>query len=54
MDKEDVRLYIYIIQPQKKKILPFATSWTDLDDIMLKEMSDRERQILYELTYMWN
>ena len=26
----------------------------DLKGIMLNEMSERERQILYDLTYMWN
>ena len=26
----------------------------DLEGIMLSEMSDRERQILYAFTYMWN
>ena len=34
---------------QKKKIqeiLPFATTWMDLDGIMLSE-------ILYDITYMW-
>ena len=25
-----------------------------LEGIVLSEMSDREKQILYELTYMWN
>ena len=26
----------------------------DLEDVTLKEMSDRERQTLKDLTYMWN
>ena len=30
------------------------TIWRDLAAIMLSETSDRERQILYDLTYMWN
>ena len=28
--------------------------WMELHGIMLNEMSDRERQILSDLTYMWN
>ena len=32
----------------------FATTWKDQENIMLSEMSDRERQILYAITYMWN
>ena len=47
--------YIYEYYPLKKnEILPFAAMWIDLENIMLSEMSDRERQILYDITYMWN
>lgn len=30
------------------------TTGKDLEDIVLSEMSDTERQILYALTYRWN
>ena len=41
------------IQPEtKNKILPFATTWMDLEGIMLNEINQTERQILYEITYM--
>ena len=33
---------------KKNEILPFPTTWMDLEGIMLSE-----RQILYDLTYMW-
>ena len=36
------------------EIMPFAATGIDLEDIMLREISDRERQILYDNTYMWN
>ena len=39
---------------KKNKILQFATTWMDLECIMLSEMSDRERQMVYGFTYMWN
>ena len=39
---------------KKKEILLFVTTWMDLDDIMLNEMSEREKQTTYNLTYMWN
>ena len=39
---------------KKNEILPFAATWMDLEGIMLSEKSDRERQILYDITYMWN
>ena len=30
------------------------TTWMDIKDLVLNELSDRERQILYGITYMWN
>ena len=44
----------YYLAIKKNLILPFATTWMDLEDIMLSEMSDIERQILYDITYVWN
>ena len=38
---------------KKKALLPFATAWTGLESIMLNKRV-RERQIPYDLTYMWN
>ena len=59
--------YIYIMEyysaMKKNEILPFAATRMDLEGIMLREirqiiMSEklevRERQILYDITYMWN
>ena len=37
---------------KKKEILPFATTWVDLEGIMLSEISQAERDILDDL--MWN
>ena len=35
--------------------MPFATTWMQLQIIMLsKVMSEREKQISYEITYVWN
>ena len=28
--------------------------WVNLEHIMLNEMSDKERQILYDITYIWS
>ena len=39
---------------KKNENLPFAKTWIDLEDIALSEMSDRGKQILYVITYMWN
>ena len=48
-------IYNGILFGHKKETLSFATTWMDLEDIILSEVSqDRERQILYDLIYMWN
>ena len=39
---------------KKNEILPFAAMCMDLEDIMLSEMSDRQRQIMHDITYVWN
>ena len=33
--------------------MPFAAIWMDLEIIILSEVI-RERQISYDITYMWN
>ena len=37
----------YYLTIKKNEILPFATTWMDLEGIMLSEISQRN-------TYMWN
>ena len=47
---------------KKNEIVPFVTAWMDLEDIMLGlrgcyakwNKLVRERQIPYDVTYMWN
>ena len=34
---------------KKNEIMPFVATWMDLEIIIL-----RERQISYDVTYMWN
>ena len=55
-DKEVVRIYTveYYSVIKKKEILPSVTTWIDFEGIILNEMSDKERQILYDLIYIWN
>ena len=55
MDKEDV-VYInngILFSQKKSEILLFAATWMDLEIIILVK-SNRERQILYAITYTWN
>ena len=53
MDKEDVvHIYNGILTIKKNEIMPFAATWMDLEIIILSEV--RERQISYDIAYMWN
>ena len=49
--------YIYIMEYysaiKKNEIMSFAATWMQLEIIILS-MSERERQIPYNITYMWN
>ena len=38
---------------KRNEIMPFAATWMDLEIIILSK-SNRERQIPYDTTYMWN
>ena len=50
--------YIYTMEYysaiKKNKIMPFAATWMDLDIVILSQVSQTERQISYDLAYMWN
>ena len=52
MDKEDV-VYIYTMEYylaiKKNEILPFATTWMELEGIMLSEISQRKTKIMTSL-----
>ena len=40
---------------KKKKILPFATVWMELENFMLSEISQSEKdKKKYDYTHMWN
>ena len=59
MDKEDAdkedNICNEILAIKENEISPFGTTWVDLEGIMWSEISyTRERQILYDIIYMWN
>ena len=57
MDKEDVA-HIYngiLISHKKNEIELFVVRWMDLESVVQSEVkSEREKQIPYANTYLWN
>ena len=57
MDKENMA-HIYTVEYysaiKKNEITPFIAKWMDLEIITLTEESERERQIPYDATYIWD
>ena len=49
MDKDTMEYFLAI---KMNEIIPFATTWMDLEIIILSEVS--QRQISYDIIYMWN
>ena len=45
MDKEDEPI-------KKNELLPFVTTWMDLEGVMLSEISQRKTNTTYDLTYI--
>ena len=50
--------YIYIMEYyssiKKNEIMPFAATWMDLEMITLSAVSQRQRQISYDVAYIQN
>ena len=44
----------YYLATENYKIRPFAATWLDLEVVILSEMSDRERKVLYDMAYIKN
>lgn len=44
----------YYSAMREKGILPFSTTWMELEHIMFSEISQTERQVLYGITYVCN
>ena len=50
--------YIYTMEYysaiKKNKIMPFVATWMDLEIIILREVSQTEKDKSYDIAYMWN
>ena len=53
-DKEDV-VYVYdgILAIRNDKYPPFASTWMELEGIMLSEISQSEKDKLYMVSFIW-
>ena len=43
-----------VVKKSKQEVLPFATLWMDLENIMLTELSQSEKDKFHDFTYMLN
>ena len=50
----DFHFHEYYKAIKTRKSCHLWQSWINLEGIMLSEITQREIQILYDLTYMWN
>lgn len=53
----DVKVVLYIfngtlLSHKEEEMLPFVTTWMAPEDMILSEISQTEKQILYDLIYM--
>ena len=39
---------------KKNEIMPFAATWMDLEVIILRLVSQTERQVSHDIIHMWN
>ena len=55
MDKEDVaHIYNGKLVIKRNEIELFVVRWMDLEAVIQSEMSEREKQMPYANTYIWN
>ena len=51
-------VYIYAMEYysaiKNHEVLPFAAIWMDFAGILLSEISQTEKDKLYDITYIWN
>ena len=56
MNKENM-VHIHngiLLSHKKNKTMPFLATWMELDTLILSEVSQKEKDIPYDITYIWN
>ena len=52
------KMYIYTMEYysaiRRTQIVPFTTTWMELEGIMLNEIRQAEKEILYDFAYLWS
>ena len=46
--------YYSVIKKNKKKTMPSAATWVELETLILSEVSQKEKDKPYVITYIWN
>ena len=39
---------------KKNEVMPFAATWMDLESVILRQVSQTEKEKYYDIPYMWN
>ena len=58
MGKEDVFIILHVyngilLNHKKRKIVPFAETWMDLETVIQSELSQKKKN-KYRIAYIWN
>ena len=49
-----VQIHGGILLSYKKELMPSAATWMELETLILSEVSQKEKEIPYGITYIWN
>ena len=50
----EIYIFIYYLSPKKKEILPFVTTWINLEDIIISEISQSQKEKCCMIALIWD